>query len=292
MHLKIRNPSEIMQADVDANTGIEQRSQVIRSRKLRPDISLVAIDENKPTVVREWREQHEPARPHYNTAALRRAWELNFCIVISFAVEMLLHRMARDAVGSAGAQHVSRRELFCLATGFERYTQAIRLVLDRLYLRAVFDLDAEAFQMFAQDCLGAPLWQAALKFVLAPDIGEFCGRDFPQTRTEHLHLPDVHAGAKKRLDQSTPLDNLQYRRLQSGAASLVMRRESALHDARFDAVPEKFASRQQSGWAAPHEQDARSRGDLNVLVGSQRHDLSFVKGLSFAGNHRRSHSAM
>src|SRR5208282_514164 len=156
MHLKIRNPSEIMQADVDANTGIEQRSQVIRSRKLRPDIGFVAIDENKPTVVREWREQHEPARPNYNAAALRRAWELNFCIgnnesaVISFAVEMLLHRMARDAVGSACAQHVSRRELFCLAAGFERHMQAIRPIFDRLYLRAVFDLDAEAFQMFAQ----------------------------------------------------------------------------------------------------------------------------------------------
>src|SRR5260370_34208632 len=94
--------------------------------------------------------------------------------------------------------------------------------------------------MFAQDCLGAPLRQAALKFILAPDTSEFRGCDFLQTRAEQLNLLDAHARAKKRLDQAAPLDDLQCRRLQCGPASLVVRRESALHHAGPHAMTKKF----------------------------------------------------
>lgn len=39
-------------------------------------------------------------------------------------------------------------------------------------------LEAKARQMFAQDGLGAPLWKAALKLILAANIGELRGHDF------------------------------------------------------------------------------------------------------------------
>jgi hypothetical protein len=50
--------------------------------------------------------------------------------------------------------------------------------------------------------------------------------------------------AKKRLDQAAPVDDLQRCRLQCGPASLVVRRWSALHDARLDAMTKKFAGRE------------------------------------------------
>ena len=77
--------------------------------------------------------------------------------------------MARDAVRAARAQHVGRRDDLRSAAGIEHHPQAGRIVFDRLHVRAVLDLDAKAFQMVAQDRLGAPLRQAALKLVLAPD---------------------------------------------------------------------------------------------------------------------------
>jgi hypothetical protein len=57
VHLEIGNPSEIVQANVDADARIEQCAQLVRGRKLASCISLVAIDENEPAVVRQWREQ-------------------------------------------------------------------------------------------------------------------------------------------------------------------------------------------------------------------------------------------
>jgi hypothetical protein len=88
--------------------------------------------------------------------------------------------------------------------------------------------------MLAQDCLGAPLRKAALKLILAANIGEACGHDLPQTRTQELNALDAHARAKERLDQAAAVKNLQHRRLESGPARLAMRREPALHDARLD----------------------------------------------------------
>ena len=152
--------------------------------------------------------------------------------------------MTCHAVRTACAQHVSRRQDFRSAASFERHAQAGRTVFNRLYLCAVFDLDSKAFQMLAQDCLGAPLRQATLKFILAPDIGEFRGRDFLQTRAEHLNLPDARARAKKRLDQAAAIDDLQCRWLQCGPASLMVRREFALHDARPNAMTKKFTGRE------------------------------------------------
>ena len=83
------------------------------------------------------------------------------------------------------------------------------------------------------------------------------GRDLPQARAEQLNLPDAHARAEERLDQAGAVDNLEHGRLQRGPARLVMRREPALDDARLDAMANKLAGREQSGRAAPHDQDSR-----------------------------------
>ena len=241
---------EIVQSDVEADAGIEQCTQLVHGRKRGPCISVITIDKNKPTVAREWREQPEPIPPYNDAAAFGRAWQTNFHVgddkstVVGLSIEMLLHRMARHTVGTARAQNVSRGEDLRSAPSFERYTQAGRVIFDRLHFLAVFNLDAKAFQMFAQDCLGAPLRQAALKFVFAPDIREFRGRDLLQTRAEQLNFPDAHARAKERLDQAAPVNNLQHCGLQRGPASLAVRRQSALDDARLDPMPQEFAGRE------------------------------------------------
>ena len=98
--------------------------------------------------------------------------------------------------------------------------------------------------MIAQDGFGLPLRQAALKFIFASDTCESRGRDFLQTRSEQLNLPDAHARVKKWLDQASPLNDVQRRRLQRGPARLVMRRQSALDDTRLDAMPNQFARRE------------------------------------------------
>src|ERR1700730_18952802 len=70
VHLELGNPSEIAQPHVDADPGIEQRAQLGCSC-----ISLVAIDKNKPAVIRQRREQSEPSWPHNNATAFGRAGE-------------------------------------------------------------------------------------------------------------------------------------------------------------------------------------------------------------------------
>ena len=137
-----------MQTDVDADAGIEQRPQFVRGWKFGTRIDLVAIDEDKPAVARERREQPEPGRPHNDAAAFGRTWQADFRVrndksaVVSLAIKMLLHRMARYAVSAACAEHVSRRETLGSAATFERHAQAGRVVFDRLYLCAVLNVDA------------------------------------------------------------------------------------------------------------------------------------------------------
>ena len=132
--------------------------------------------------------------------------------------------MARDAMRAARAQHVSRREGLRPAATFEHHPQAVRVFLDGPHFRAVFNLHAKACQMLAQDCLGPPLRQAALKLVLAPDTSELRRRDLLQVRTQQLNLPDAHCCAKEGFNETGPVENLQHRRLKSGSASLAMRR--------------------------------------------------------------------
>jgi hypothetical protein len=54
----------------------------------------------------------------------------------------------------------------------------------------------------------------------------------------------VHTRAKKRLNQASSVDNLQRCGLQCASASLVMRPEPPLYDARLDAMTNKFARRE------------------------------------------------
>jgi hypothetical protein len=98
-------------------------------------------------------------------------------------------------------------------------------------LRTKFHRKAKAIQMFAQNYLGAPLRQAAPKIIATARISQVLARDFPQTGTQELKVPDAHASAKERLDQAAPVKHLQYRRLENGTTSLAMWREPALHDA-------------------------------------------------------------
>ena len=189
VHLKVGDPPEVAQPHVDADPGIEQRAQLGRRRKLAPCISLVAIDKNKPTIVRQRREQSEPSRPYDDAATFGRAGKAKFHVgdniptLIGLSLEMLLHRMARHAVGTARTQRVSRREDFRSASGLERHPKPRRIIFDRPHFGTVFDHEAEALQMLAQDCLGAPLRKAALKLILAAYIREVRGPDLPQTRT-------------------------------------------------------------------------------------------------------------
>src|SRR5262249_56532067 len=78
-----------------------------------------------------------------------------------------------------------------------------------------------------------------------------------QPRAEQLNVPDMHAGAQERLDQTAPVDDLEHAGLQRGPARLVMRREAALDDARLDAVAKELARREQSGRTGPDDQDGR-----------------------------------
>jgi hypothetical protein len=195
---------------------------------------------------------------------------------------MLLHRMARYATRTARAQHVSRGDSLGAAAVLEHHPQAGRIVLDRRHLRAVFDRDAEAVQVLAQDRLGPPLRQAALEFIVAADIGEFRPRDLLQAGAEDLNLPDAHARAKKRLDQAAAVKNLQHRRLDRGPASLAMRGQPALHDARLDAMAKQLGRREQSGRTAPHDQDGRGGYGRTVLVVHWQKLLSVLTGAAAA----------
>jgi hypothetical protein len=60
---------------------------------------------------------------------------------------------------------------------------------------------------------------------------------------------------KKWLDQASPVDDVQRRRLQRGPASLVMRRQSALDHARLNAMTNEFARGEQSGRTGSHNKD-------------------------------------
>src|SRR5215469_2119839 len=110
--------------------------------------------------------------------------------------------------------------------------------------------------MLAQNRLGAPLRLATLKIKATTGISKILAPDFLQTGTEELKAPDVYAGAKKRLSQAGSIEHLHYRWLEKGATRLAMRREPSLDDARLDAMPEKFARREQSARSGTDDQNA------------------------------------
>jgi hypothetical protein len=89
-----------------------------------------------------------------------------------------------------------------------------------------------------------------------------------------LNVPDAHARAKERFDQAAPVNNLQHRRLQNGPAGLSMRREPALHDARLDAMAEKFAGREQASRTASDDQDGRCGWERTILTGMHQPNIS------------------
>jgi hypothetical protein len=82
----------------------------------------------KPAVIRQRREQSDN-----DAAAFGRAGKANFHVgdhvstAIGLSSEVLLHRMARYAMATACAQHVSRRDDLRSAAGIERHAQAGRI---------------------------------------------------------------------------------------------------------------------------------------------------------------------
>ena len=143
------------------------------------------------------------------------------------------------------------------AADVERHPERLRTRIDRGDLGAIFDLDAARRQMIAQDLLGPPLRLAALELVPAADSAEIRVHDRPHARAHELTVLDVHAGVEERLDQARSLDDVEHRRLERGAARLMMRREPLFDDARHDAVALELAGGKESGRSASDDQDGR-----------------------------------
>ena len=118
----------------------------------------------------------------------------------------------------------------------ERHAHAIRRILDRGHLGCEFDLEAKVGEMIAQDHLGAPLRQTALKLIAAAGAAELLGDDLPLARTQELNATDAHAGVEERLDQAAAFEHLQHRWLKRGTPSLVMWLDPAFDDTWPDAM--------------------------------------------------------
>jgi hypothetical protein len=147
-------------------------------------------------------------------------------------------------VATARAQQVSGRNGLRSPAGIKRHAYAIRIIFDRRHFGAKFHCTAKIAQMLPQNRLGAPLRLAALKIIATPGISKILAPNFLQTGTEELKVPDVHAGAQKRLSQVGSVEHLHYRWLEKGATRLAMRREPALDNARLDAMAKKLARRE------------------------------------------------
>jgi hypothetical protein len=255
--------------------GLHQCTELVLGRKLGSRVGRIAIDKNEPAILGKRREQHEPALTHEDTTALGRARQSSFEVgndepaAVGLALQAFLHRVARHPMGATSAEDVGGRQLFRSAIGVDGHPQAGRIIFDRLHLGAVLDLDALRFQVLAQDRLGAPLGQAALKAIFAAVVGERAGCDFMKPRPDELNVFDMHACAQEWLDQACPVDALQDRRLQRGPARLVMRGRPELDDPRHDAVTDELAGREQPGWARPDDQHGRGGRGLKQFTGIQ-----------------------
>ena len=128
--------------------------------------------------------------------------------------------------------------------------------------------------MIAQDLLGLPLRLAALELVPAANSAEVRAHDLPHARTHEFTVLDVHAGAEERLDQPGPVDDVEHRRLERGASGLVMRRKSALDNARLDAMARQFAGGEKSGRASADYQNGLRGGGLQPLCPESRSGFS------------------
>lgn len=82
----------------------------------------------------------------------------------------------------------------------------------------------------------------------------------------HRRIVGGDSAEPEGLNQAGSIDDLQHRGLQSRPASLVMRREPTLYDARPDTMAKKFADRKQSGWPGSHDQDGGCRCALLNLT--------------------------
>jgi hypothetical protein len=145
------------------------------------------------------------------------------------------------------------------------------------------------FQMIAQDRLGAPLRQAALKLVCAAGVGKRDGRDLLKTGADELNAPDMHARAQERLDQAGPLDAFQNRGLQGGPARLVMRRCPELDDPGHDAMTHELAGREQARRAGSDDQDARGGCRFDRFTGFQGAVLLEIRAMDTSGMLSRIH---
>jgi hypothetical protein len=110
--------------------------------------------------------------------------------------------------------------------------------------------------VLAQDRLGAPLRQAALKFILAANAGELGRRDRLQIRAEQAHLPYGYTGAEKRFDQACPVDDIQRCRLQCSPSRLVVWLEPTFDHAWPHAMTQQLARGKQAGRTCSYDHDS------------------------------------
>jgi hypothetical protein len=160
-------------------------------------------------------------------------------------------------MATTSAQYVSCRDRLPLTAAFEHNARGGRIGIDRYHFSAKLDLNTKTAQVVAQDCLGAPLRQAALILVGRAGISELLARDLPQAGTQKLDLSDAHARAKERIGQAGALEHFQCCGLQGGPARLAMRPQSPFHNAWPDTMTNQFASREQSGRPGPDHEGFR-----------------------------------
>ena len=110
MHLEIGDPAQIAQADVGADQRVDHRAELGGGRRIVARIGRVAADKNEPAIVRQRREQDEASGANDDAGGLGRNGEAKLDVgdhvssAIGLADEVLVHGMAGDVMGAAGAQ--------------------------------------------------------------------------------------------------------------------------------------------------------------------------------------------
>ena len=203
MHLKPRRPVDVDQLELPGNPPPQQAGDRVRRPVAFQPLELVGVqiaDEREPPVVGQRREQHvslgrgDQRRPvarqptaHSHVGRQRRPR-------VRVAAEHPSHRGTRDAVGTAGAEHVLRLDRLGPTVGsLQRHQDRVRARLHRGHRDPALEAHVEAGQPVGEDLLGAPLGQAALVLPATAGAGEPHLADLSQLRVEHPSKRQMHA---------------------------------------------------------------------------------------------------
>ena len=187
-------------------------------------------------------------------AAQRRVRD-NEAPAVGFAVEALLHRMTRHAVGATRADEIARADDFLSPALVEGRGHAIAIGRNRRRLDPELDLEPPPRQMVAQHALGAPLRLAALELIFAPHAREFAEGDALELRPKELDLLYSDAVGEKWREDAPLVQDLENCRLKARPARFVMRRRPSLDDPRSYAMTQKFARGEEPRRPCPDDED-------------------------------------